>query len=343
ALSPYEIASRLSFELLGTTPDDALLVKADQGRLADPAEVERTVDQMLQDPRAKAKVHAFFDSWLKLYAADGLPKTGAFLDGIDTAGLREDAIRETHEFVDHILWEKKGSYHELTTSRTHFARNGALAAIYYDGRKGLFSRAPIYFSTRTSSNPIRRGVLFRTQFLCNDLGMPDANALAEAMKIDDPGMVLTKTVRQRVDHITSPVACAGCHKSINPIGYALEGFDSIGRKRLTEVNYDSSGAVLSQFMIDSSVADVKIDRAQGEHASSADQLFELIGRSRQGPSCLARQAYRYFKLRREDPTRDGCEINAVAEAMSSSGGSILAGFKKLILNRALSRKVMKGN
>ena len=247
-ISDLELASRLSFFLWSSLPDDALLGLAERGELRRPGVLQAQVARMLTDPRAGALVDNFGGQWLYLRnMALVSPDPYAFADF--DANLREAMAREMELFLDSQIREDHSVLELLTSDQTfvnqrlaehydipniygnHFRRitlDGAL-----DPRRGLLGKASLLtvtsYAHRTS--PVVRG----KWLLENVLGTPppppppDVPALAEN---DDSGEP-PRSMRQRMEaHRANPV-CASCHRVMDPLGFALENFDGIGRWRTT--------------------------------------------------------------------------------------------------------------
>ena len=245
-LSDLELASRLSFFLWSSIPDEELLELAEQGRLTDPGVLERQVVRMLADPRAAALVHNFAGQWLYLRNMQlVMPDPETFPEFDDN--LREAFARETELFLISQLREDRSVLDLLEADYTflneRLARHYGIPGVYGShfrrvelpeaGRRGLLGQASVLtvtsYATRTS--PVLRG----KWLLENLMGAPppppppDIPALQE---IGEEG-VAPSSVRERMEvHRRNPV-CASCHAQMDPLGFALENFDAIGRWRET--------------------------------------------------------------------------------------------------------------
>ncbi len=243
-VSDVDLASRLSFFLWSSIPDEELLGLAERGRLADPAVLERQVARMLADPRAAALVHNFAGQWLYLRNMQlVLPDPEAFPEFDDN--LREAFARETELFLLSQFREDRSVLELLEADYTflneRLARHYEVPAIYGSrfrrvalpagGRRGLLGHGSVLtvtsYANRTS--PVLRG----KWLLENLLGAPppppppDIPALRE---IGEEG-VPPSSVRERLElHRRNPV-CASCHAQMDPLGFALENFDAVGKWR----------------------------------------------------------------------------------------------------------------
>ena len=242
-LSGLELASRVSFFLWSSLPDDELLAVAEAGGLEDPAVVEAQVRRMLADPRSEALARNFAGQWLRLRNISGaLPSDVLFPDFGES--LRQDFVRETELFFDGILREDRGVTDLLTADHTflneRLARHYGVPGVYgsdfrrvslADGnRRGLLGQGSILTVTsypdRTS--PVGRGKWVLENVLGTPPPPPPPN-VPELEPAEDTGRVLA--MRERMEqHRENPV-CASCHRVMDPLGLALENFDAIGRWR----------------------------------------------------------------------------------------------------------------
>jgi hypothetical protein len=245
ALSDLDVASRLSFFLWSSIPDDALLTAAEHGELRDPAGIERQVRRMLADPRAEALVENFAGQWLYLRNLTGTrPDPPSFPDFDDN--LRQSLRRETELFFTSIMQEDRGIVDLLTADYTfvneRLARHYGIPGIYGDRfrrvpvaddrRRGLLGQGSVLtvtsYATRTS--PVLRG----KWILENLLGAPPPPPPPNVPDLEDTPNTEGMAIRDRmVKHRANP-ACASCHARMDPYGFALENFDAIGRWRTRE-------------------------------------------------------------------------------------------------------------
>jgi len=255
-ISDLELATRLSFFLWRSIPDDELLDTAIAGRLHEPAVLERQIERMLADPRAAALAQDFAGQWLYLRnLRASSPDMYEFPDFDDN--LRQSALRETELLFETIVREDRPLTELLSADFTflneRLARHYGVPGIYGDQfrrvpvtderRKGILGHASILtlssYPNRTS--PVSRG----NYVLTNILGTPppepppDVPALPEAT-----GEKLT--MRERMERHRADPVCAGCHALMDPIGLVLEHYDGIGQWR-TEDNgepIDGSGGII---------------------------------------------------------------------------------------------------
>ncbi len=264
----YALASRLSFLFWNTSPDNQLLLAASKGQLQTARGLAREVDRLISSPRLADGVRAFFSDMYGFEDFDTLAKDTSIYPKF-AAKLAEDAKEQSlRTIVDHIV-VRQGDYRDLFTTR-HTFLTPQLAALYQvtvnpnpandfangvpaqwvpyeypegDPRVGLFTQAGFaaLHSHPGRSSPTLRGKAIRELFLCQKVPPPPPNV--DFAVVQDTSNPVHRTARDRVQaHLGSPV-CAGCHKITDPIGLALENFDSDGAFRTKEnhVDIDTSG------------------------------------------------------------------------------------------------------
>ena len=264
-LGGLELASRLSFFLWSSIPDDELLAVAEEGRLHEPAVLERQVRRMLADPRSTALVDNFASQWLQLDRLGGVqPDFEVFFEFDEN--LRADMEQETKLFLRSQLREDRSLMDLLTADYTfvnaRLARHYGIPGVYGErfrrvafdggGRAGLLGHASLLtltaYPTRTS--PVLRG----KWLLDNILGMPppppppDVPALQE-----NGGGGAALSIREQMEQHRANPACAACHRMMDPPGFALENFDAIGRWRVTSeagTPIDASGTLVDGSVVE---------------------------------------------------------------------------------------------
>ena len=259
-LRDLELASRLSFFLWSSIPDDELLDAAEQGLLADPAELERQVRRMLADPRSTALTENFAGQWLQLRNLETVVRPGDPYSRTFDESLRQGLLTETKLFIDSILREDRGLLEILTADYTflnervarhygltdvqgsHFRRVELPAS---SPRRGLLGHGSVLTLTSHAirTSPVNRG----KWVLVNILGTPPPDPPANVPALDDrKTQAKVATLRERMSRHRANPACASCHNIIDPAGFALENFDAVGRWRLVDESFntiDASGAL----------------------------------------------------------------------------------------------------
>ncbi|HSR09606.1 MAG TPA: DUF1592 domain-containing protein, partial [Bryobacteraceae bacterium] len=256
-ISDLEMASRLSFFLWSSLPDDQLLTVAAQGKLKDPAVLEQQVKRMLADPRSESLVNNFAEQWLYLRNLRGVvPDLETFPNFDDN--LRQSFRRETELFFESILREDQNVLRLLDANYTfvneRLAHHYGIANVYgsqfrrvaltSDARRGLLGQGSILTvtSVATRTSPVQRG----KWLLENVLGTPPNPLPANVPPLKENAAGGTAlSVRQRMEAHRANPACAGCHKVMDPYGFALDNFDGIGAWRdLSEAGAPIDSAVV---------------------------------------------------------------------------------------------------
>jgi len=256
-VSDLELASRLSFFLWSSIPDDELLTAAIAGRLREAAALERQVRRMIADPRSRALVNNFASQWLHLRnLASVTPDMRLFPDFDDN--LRQAFRQETELFVESILREDRSVLDLLKADYTfvneRLAKHYGIPHVYgsrfrrialdkESWRGGLLRHGSILtvtsYATRTS--PVLRG----KWILDNLLGVPPPPPLPDVPALKDNTVNGSLSVRQRLAEHRTNATCAACHNLMDPVGLSLETFDAVGRRRTSEggTPIDASGGL----------------------------------------------------------------------------------------------------
>jgi len=251
------LATRLSYFLWSSMPDDELLDLAAKGRLKDPAVLEQQTRRMLKDPKSKALIDNFAGQWLYLRdLASVTPVTKEFDDNLrqafrrETELLFESIVREDRNILTILdadytfVNERLARHYGMPGIRGDYFRRISLDAA--SPRRGLLGQGSFLTVTSiaTRTSPVMRG----KWVLHNLLGAPppDPPPGVEVNLEADPKAPKPNTLRERLElHRTQPV-CASCHKIMDPVGFSLENFDMIGKWRETDsgVRIDSTGTLV---------------------------------------------------------------------------------------------------
>lgn len=285
----YDMAARLSFLFLDTTPDAMLLDAAESGELLSAAGVRDHAERLSEDPRARAALATFHAERLGLEELEALSKDGELFPGTDAAlasAMREDILRT----IEQITVGDEGDYRDVFDTRLVFA-DDRLAAIYgVDGsgtsmsqlelpedslRLGLLGKPGILamMAHTRETSPTRRGKFVRERILCQTISAPPPGVVT-VLPVPNPD---APTMRDRLKtHAVEP-SCAGCHVRTDPIGLAFEHFDAIGAYRPDDDGHaiDPSGEL------------------DGEAFADARELSLLVRDRPDAAECVVRQLYRY--------------------------------------------------
>lgn len=355
-LNDYEIAARLSYHFWDTMPDEELFQKAAAGQLSDRAELEKQVDRMLADPKATETAREFFRDWLKLEDLPalnqllGIPEYDAFVgDHPPSAQLRDAMINEVLDLLEYMVFREGGGLTELFTTELAYPKTEELASLYgvsaaTDGpvtlpegqRPGLLTRAAFLATGTANTRPIMKGVFIRTNLLCEPIPAPPNN-----VNTDSPNITETMSTRQIVEELTEQKgsSCAGCHSAqINPLGFATENFDSLGRIRAEQSLFDETGKSLGVAPVDTRTK-VKID-SETYDVSGPPELMSALVESGKLEACLTRHYFRYSFGRWENLKADGCALETMREKLVQTG-SISGMLREVALTPEFTERVFK--
>lgn len=324
ALTDWELASRLSYTLWDSMPDEALFDAAEAGELATDTGLRAQIDRLLSSSRARITLHSFFDQLNEADQYLGLTKSDALYPDFDPA-IGEDMREELARFVDHVM-DEQGGLRELLTSRTTFV-TPRLAELYgidaatldfdADGfarveldpaqRSGILTRSGFLAWKGTEQQPdsILRGVFVNRRFICQELGDPPNEAQGQEVSQGE-----SSTNRERVEALTGPNTCGStCHGMfINPIGFAFENYGALGEFRELDAGneIDASGSF-------------PFDHGEQSYVGAVE-LSEVLADSPQAHACFSRHWLEFVLAR--DLVLDDQALIDLMEQESLSGASI---------------------
>lgn len=327
-LNGYEVASRLSYMLWGSMPDDALFDKAKSNALSTPSGILTEAKRMLMDPKARTRVSAFHESYMLMGGASRWSEVSRDTSMFPAwnSSLVPLLSEETKRFFDYMTFEQNGTFQDLVTKPVAFV-NKALAPLYgldpskfgtdlvktdldNTQRAGAFTHAGFLasYSSFNRTSPILRGAFLQKQILCTPMGSPPAEALNTPVP-NDASLV---TNRQKVDAQTAGAACVGCHHGvINATGFALESYDGIGAWQTKE---KASNAAVD------STADVLIG-SNTVHVTGPVDLMNKIAAAPEAQRCYA-QRWVQFAYERDLTSQDTCTAQTLASKMTQSGYTV---------------------
>jgi mono/diheme cytochrome c family protein len=241
-VSPFELASRLSYFLWSSMPDEELFALAESGRLRDTRVLDAQVERMLADPRASALAENFAGQWLETRNLDVVkPDPDLFKEW--SPELRDAMKAETTLFFEHVLRENRPVSDFLNADYTflneRLARHYGIAgvtgdefrrvALTTDRRGGVLSQASVL---TVSSYPTRTSPVIRGKYvLQNILGIPPAPPPPDVPSLDAEGVGEKVSMREQLEQHRRNPTCASCHRAMDPLGFGLENYDAIGRWR----------------------------------------------------------------------------------------------------------------
>ena len=255
-VTDLELASRLSYFLWSSMPDDTLLTLAEAGKLREPGVLDAQVKRMLADPKSTALADNFAGQWLELRNLDVVkPDPQKFPEW--GPELRDAMKTETRMFFDYVLRENRPLVDFLDARYTFL--NDRLAKFYgiqgiqggefrkidltTDQRGGLLSQASVL---TVSSYPTRTSVVIRGKYILNNiLGSPMPPPPADVPPLDEEAVGTAASLRQQMEKHRANAVCASCHSKMDPLGFSLENYDGIGKWRTMDGKFpvDSSGTL----------------------------------------------------------------------------------------------------
>ena len=349
AVTGTVLAERLASTLWHQAPDDALLDAAEQGALETPEGLEAQVARLLADPRADETFADFIKHWVApekvntidealaattrqptiypLFKAPGDGADGLAYDEALNAFLASEAKVTTGSFAN-LLLSPKLAVNEavarnlgLTTATTL-----ELRATDTERRLGLLGQPAVLtaYGRFESSDPVHRGVFMLRHALCNDLPPPDASVNTSLPATDQ-----FNTTRDRFTSATTVAACRGCHSLINPLGFAFENFDAVGRYRTTENGHPVD-------------ATSKLPTSPPVDVDGLADLSRVLVNDPKVRSCVARQ-FSTWALRRTVTQEEYCSMRNQAAPFFEESGSISGLVTALLRSDAFSRPSLPGS
>jgi hypothetical protein len=300
-LNAFSKATRLSFFLWNTTPDDELLTAAEKGELNSSRGLAKQADRLMASPRLTAGARAFFNDMMAFDAFADLSKDTTIYPKFTNAVIADAQEQTLRTITDHLLAEK-GDYRDLFTTRKTFM-TPLLGTIYRvpvatkegweahefaadDPRAGLLTQISFLslHSTPGRSSPTIRGKALREVLLCQKVPDPPGNVNFNL--VQDTKNPQFRTARARLSAHATQATCTGCHRLIDPMGLGLENFDSLGEYRAAENGspIDASGEL------------------DGMKFTDAASLGKALHDNPTTPACLVSRVYAYAAGR---PTAKG--------------------------------------
>ncbi len=337
-LTAHELASRLAYFLWAGPPDAALLAAAKDGSLHDPKVRAAQVDRMLADPKLRRSVRNWASEWLQLHEVAKLnkdPKVYKHFSGDLGASAREETLR----VVENLVLDADADFRTFITSRATYV-DRRLAAIYevpaekdsghakvslpdHSERRGYFGQVSFlaHAAHPVSSSPTLRGAFVRRFLLCDFVPDPPAN-LNTAIPEPSPN---AKTLRQRLTAHMNVPGCSSCHKALDPIGFAFERFDGIGRYRMQDNGepIDTTGDL------------------DGVPFGDLDTFAQVLADSAKFRQCVTQKLYGYAVAR---PTVAGekPQVDALAATFAKNGMKIKGLIRDIALSDGFSRLACTG-
>jgi hypothetical protein len=332
-LTPFEVATALSYTFWGTAPDAALAQAADQSKLSTASDLEAQAKRLLADPKSRPQLAHFFGQWLGTSEVVNTNKDKGTFPTFSTDIAKAMAAEEA-AFVEHVVFDATGTFGELYTAPYVFVDQplaqfygltgaGATLGLVNVGpdshRGGLLTLGSVLASHAHAmdSSPIKRGVFVRRRLLCQSLPDPPPN-----IDTTPPPLDPTKTTRDRFASHTSNAACKQCHQYIDGIGFGFEAYDGVGAYRTME-----NGAAID---ISGSVLGLETGSMTSTPFQGPAELAQLLAKSPTAEACAATQYFRYTRGFQET-NAEACAVVHLQQAFSAKG----LDFKELMVSAVL--------
>jgi hypothetical protein len=322
----WEMATKLSYMLWNTMPDDALFAAAEADELQTKEQIAAQATRMLEDEKARDLIRNFHTQWLLLTHLDSVTKDTSIYPAF-SGSLRPLWTEEIQAFVEHVILEGDGSLQTLLTADFSFM-NEELASFYGgdvldpvtgpefrqvqldpDRRAGFLTSAGLMatHANVNQSSPVFRGKFVREQLMCNTLPPPPNDLVIEPPELDP-----NKTTKEQFEEIGANPACSGCHTLMNPIGFIFEHYDGVGQWRDQQNGKD----------IDATGEVVQTDDIDGEYDGALELASALAG-STQVQECVSSQWFR-FAYNRTVTQEDSCSVEQLNDVFRSSNFNVRA-------------------
>jgi hypothetical protein len=342
---PFEIASRLSYFLWDTMPDEEMLQAAERGEYATIEQIETRARKMLADPRAKASLEEFLSQWMRFDGVLSATRDRRRFSEFNTV-LAGAMVEETRRLFNYLVWNDR-NFMELFTADYTFL-NSDLAKLYGvpeppeeyakvsypadSGRSGVLGHASflVVTSNPSETSPTSRGLFVRNQFLGHEVPAPPpgVNTSLPELTVEAP-----QTNRQRLAVHLNSESCASCHRLIDPIGLGFEQYNPIGAFEEKMVLRSGGGrrggpTTTVELPLDTSA---HIQGIQNSNFSTPKELGRILAANKSCQRSIVKQLFRYA-FGREETASDQPVIEAVFEKFRDSGFR----FRELIVAMATS-------
>ncbi len=317
-LEDHEVASRLSYFLWSTMPDDELMAAADNRGLTSPGQagLDVQIARMMADPKSRALVDDFAGQWLGLEGLASVSPDAAIFGAAFDESLRDAMGMESRLFFASLINESQPLDRLLTADYTfvndrlakHYGLSNAPATSGFTRvslagtpRRGFLTDATFLSVTSLPdrTGPPRRGAYVLERILCQPPPPPPPG-----VAVLNPPLGVGLTARQQIEMATASGTCSECHKLLNPLGFALDGFDAIGAYRT-----EREGLPI----------DVSVTLPDGTVAKGAQDLADWLGKNPQSTRCMVEHALTYAVGRPFDTAEGGVYVSGLADPMRGTG------------------------
>jgi hypothetical protein len=336
-LTPYEIASELSYLATGAPPDGPLLDAAARGELLEAGGRVEQLRRLLWTPQAVVHLRDFVEQWFGLIHMEEVQKNNHYLPDFNLA-LRDDMALSARHFIEAVL-SGRGRVSELLFADYTYA-DDALAAFLGSAqrpgpqlqrlstadlpRRGLVTHPALLavYGHNDDGSPVLRGKLVRTRLFCQELPPPPPGVVAVV-----PPVSTTATTRGRATAHLTDASCRACHQLMDPIGFGLEGFDGFGEARTMEAGQpiDDSGEIIE--------SDVPGPFRGGVELAARLNASQQVGR------CANVQLTR-FAMGRAETDADQCMLDLAQQRYRESDGTLFSALEGVVASDAFVKRAV---
>lgn len=369
-LGPYERASKLSYFILQSAPDETLLKTASNNSIMQTDELVRQVERLMSLPKARRRLaDSFANQWMKL---DNTPLLEASVASVLTRweelrkdpnknDLRPEMIQEVKDYFFYMMWEQQADFRQLMTSDLVFPKSEEMATIYstpiWSGsfnltdlvrapsrqRAGPLTRAQFLYTGTNSTRPIMRGVEVYRNYLCGQVPTPAENETPEGVVFEDHF-----TGREIVQAMTEVegTSCVGCHKGlINPLAFPFEVYDAFGKFRENERVFhredgDNKGQVLTVKPVDGSSTINLPNYLQGSYSNGVDMIYDIADSPR-AHLCMDIKLFSFALKQDIHFGESDCAIQDIYTQKMQNGGSIVEAIRAIAIQPEFMKRTMQ--
>ena len=325
AMTSHELAAKVSFLLTGEPPDDELRGLANSGQLSDANILDQQLDRLLNSQGAQRMIQRLFRESYGYDYFNSFDFSANFRGSISLSGLQNAMTNELDNYFSTLVVDQNANFETLMTSRHSSVNNGSLAEIYGvsngnniqlpQSRAGFLNRAAM-LSKRSGSrtSPIKRGLAVLEHVLCVDVGLPPPSAPTSLPVLGGQALTTRQTTEQTSE--VPNTSCVTCHSRMNPLGYAFENFDSLGRVRSQEALYDTNDNVQTYLNLNTNMSTSELSSGAQEFRDS-QELVSGLGQSDRAKICFVKHLKK-FESRGPASAGDYCQMNEVLSTVYGS-------------------------
>lgn len=332
ALNDFEVANRIAYGVTGTMPDATLFAAAQAGQVRTLAQVRAQVERLANSANARRQFEVLMDSWLGTGSIQDPHPVLAAKNGFNELGFKAEARREILDYANYMVFDANATLPSLLSRKIGFPKSARMAKIYGsavsqgqpvdlpNGHGGLLLRASVLVKGSLASSPILRGVAVRKRLLCETLPSPDFSIVNSRNQELDSQDTSKLSNREVVTTITNSSACLGCHSLINPVGFTLEKFDSLGMARNLETVWNEDGSVKTTHPLNTTVNDPRLETGGPASLSGAEDLMTAIAKSSKARACMSGRMFAAARVRPLE-AQDNCAAAEIEQNLLN-GGSV---------------------